>query len=328
MKKNKSNLSEYPLVSVIIPLYNQKQFVGEAIESILEQSYPNIEIIVVNDGSTDDPGKILEQFCGKITLINQENRGLAGARNTGINNAHGEYFQFLDADDFLHRDKIKLQLEYSEIEEDSISYCEISRYYGDKNAIFSRNVGKIEDIFSRYYNLWDYYPTPIHSLLFKKETIQKFGLFPEDLKANEDRYYLAKMAAAGVKFHYFPFIGGYYRIHQKSMNAQKIHIINNFIIFYKKINSELGNDIIKERYSYSGQQMMSANLTYIYLCEVKNGTRIRELRQIKKIIKNDIPKFEVKPIPSRIKNFKRIKLFLISHIKRWMRKIKFLMSSN
>ena len=90
------------LISVVIPLYNQKKYISQAIDSILSQSYDNIEIIVVNDGSTDNPKSILKKYHGKIKLIEQTNKGLAAARNIGIAESSGSYIQFLDADDFLN----------------------------------------------------------------------------------------------------------------------------------------------------------------------------------------------------------------------------------
>ena len=98
-----------PLVSVIIPLYNQKQYIGRAIKSVLRQTYSPIEIIVVNDGSTDNPHEILISYLDKIRIITQSNKGLAAARNAGFNIAKGKYIQFLDADDTILKNKIETQ---------------------------------------------------------------------------------------------------------------------------------------------------------------------------------------------------------------------------
>lgn len=86
-------------VSIIIPCYNQAQYLGEAIESALDQTYENIEIIVVNDGSPDKTKEVASLF--PVKLVNQANKGLASARNTGIMNAMGDYVLPLDSDDFL-----------------------------------------------------------------------------------------------------------------------------------------------------------------------------------------------------------------------------------
>ena len=93
-KSIRSNSFEKGLVSVVIPNYNQAQYIRTAIESVRKQSYTNYEIIVIDDGSTDNSQEILREFKGDIQYIWQENKGLAGARNTGILAASGDFFQF------------------------------------------------------------------------------------------------------------------------------------------------------------------------------------------------------------------------------------------
>src|SRR5437667_615802 len=90
----------HPLVSVIIPAYNRGHFLALAIESALGQTYPKVEVIVVNDGSTDRMTReTAERYAGRIIYIEQENAGVAAARNAGIAAAAGEYFALLDSDD-------------------------------------------------------------------------------------------------------------------------------------------------------------------------------------------------------------------------------------
>lgn len=92
--------SEMALVSVVIPCYNQARFLGEAIEGVLEQSYPHFEVVVIDDGSTDNTSEVASRYPG-VRCIRQHNRGLAGARNEGIRRTIGDYLVFLDADDRL-----------------------------------------------------------------------------------------------------------------------------------------------------------------------------------------------------------------------------------
>ena len=100
-----------PLISIVIPTYNRRDFVIEAIESCLAQTYENIEIIVVDDGSSDGTARVLRARYGdRIHLIVQENQGPAIARNRGIDAANGDFIHFLDADDWLMPDKLRLCL--------------------------------------------------------------------------------------------------------------------------------------------------------------------------------------------------------------------------
>lgn len=99
-----------PLVSIIVPTYNVKHYIRECIESILNQTYKNIEIIIVNDGSTDNSMTMINDYVtsiNKIKVINQENQGLSAARNSGIERAKGKYIAMIDSDDKIKPDFIK-----------------------------------------------------------------------------------------------------------------------------------------------------------------------------------------------------------------------------
>ncbi|MCM3617923.1 glycosyltransferase family 2 protein [Sutcliffiella horikoshii] len=101
---------EKDLVSVIIPFYNKIEWLCEAVDSVLSQSYPNVEIVVINDGSTEDMSVFTEKYSDQIIYKYQENRGAAAARNVGIEICTGEYVAFLDADDLWYPDKLETQI--------------------------------------------------------------------------------------------------------------------------------------------------------------------------------------------------------------------------
>ncbi len=318
------------LVSVIIPLYNQKDFVGEAIESILNQSYSDIEIIVVNDGSTDNPSEVLDKYQKYIKLINQENKGLAAARNAGIQNSSGKYIQLLDADDFLVKDKIKLQLEFNEARSSDVSYCEISSYDNSTGSSSPRNVGEVKDMFSHLFNFWCPYPIPVHSLLIKKDIFKRFGFFEEDLKAIEDRHFFSKLAFNKVTFDYFQFMGGFRRLHSRNMNKDKIHIIENVILYYNKIIDEIDEAdeaYFIENFCYSGYEMMCANLTYIYSIRIIEGTSLKELHKIKELLDRQGISFFSEPIPFEVRKFKKKPIIIYGYLKRWKKNIKLFMKN-
>src|SRR5207249_5665470 len=106
-------VGDAPRVSVIVPLYNLREFVGDAIESVLAQTLPahQLELIVVDDGSTDGGAEVVRHFVPPVRYLRQENRGLSAARNTGIRAARAPFLAFLDADDRLLPDKLAAQLE-------------------------------------------------------------------------------------------------------------------------------------------------------------------------------------------------------------------------
>ena len=106
-----------PVVSVIIPVYNMEQFLNACVDSVLSQTYPSLEIILVNDGSKDNSPAICEEIAKEhhqVVLIHQENRGVSVARNTGMQQATGKYLMFLDADDRLPEGAVKALIEAAE----------------------------------------------------------------------------------------------------------------------------------------------------------------------------------------------------------------------
>ena len=103
--------SRYPLISVIIPTFNQAQFIEEAVQSVLGQSYRNLEIIVVDDGSTDHTKDVLSKYHNHITYLSQNNRGPSSSRNYGIRTARADHIAFLDSDDVWFPEKLEAQME-------------------------------------------------------------------------------------------------------------------------------------------------------------------------------------------------------------------------
>src|ERR1035438_6648430 len=113
------------MVSIIIPCFNHGHFLAEAVESALEQTHSKKEVIIVDDGSTDNTAQVARQFGDKVRYCWQKNRGLSGARNRGLSEARGEYIQFLDADDLLMPEKLEEQTKaLGDSQELRVSYCD------------------------------------------------------------------------------------------------------------------------------------------------------------------------------------------------------------
>lgn len=142
-------MSESPLVSVVMPAYNAERYVEEAISSVVGQSYRNLELIVIDDASTDGTRAIIERFMGedhRIALIqNEVNSGVAVSRNKGIEAASGEWIALIDSDDSWENEKIQKQLRSLLKHNGDISYC--SYYmdtFDDNESLISRKVFQIE----------------------------------------------------------------------------------------------------------------------------------------------------------------------------------------
>lgn len=107
-------MNKYPLVSIIVPVYNVEIYLERCVKSIAEQSYPNFEVILIDDGSTDSSGMICDVWSKKsssVRVIHKENGGLSSARNAGLDTANGEYILFVDSDDWIHRDMLLVMTE-------------------------------------------------------------------------------------------------------------------------------------------------------------------------------------------------------------------------
>lgn len=126
-------------VSVIIPYYNGQRFIQQCIDSVLKQSYKNFEIILIDDGSTDEVDRVLELFGHQIRYLKQNKKGPAAARNYGIKEAKGEYVAFLDSDDIWLPKKLKLQVEFLDKNRDfSLVYSDLALF--DENGVIDENL--------------------------------------------------------------------------------------------------------------------------------------------------------------------------------------------
>lgn len=115
---NDGKLDTEPLVSVIIPTYNRREYIGEALDSVISQTYRNLEIIIIDDGSTDNTKEYVETHyrelieSGTIRYIYKEHSGISESRNAGIRNSFGSLLAFIDSDDIWDKDKLRLQVDY------------------------------------------------------------------------------------------------------------------------------------------------------------------------------------------------------------------------
>lgn len=214
------------LVSVIIPIYNAEKYIRESIGSVLNQTYPNLEIIAVNDGSTDSSLKILEEYSDKIQIISKQNGGTASALNLGIKNMKGEWFKWLSADDGLYPNAI----------EELISEAE--KLQDKKNILYSNydiidSEGKvIKQFVEPNYNelkifeinsiLLDHYVGNGTTSLIHKSAFDQFGLFDEDIGFAEDyELWLRLCVLHNFRLHLVPKILAKYRVHETQLTKAK-----------------------------------------------------------------------------------------------------------
>jgi glycosyltransferase involved in cell wall biosynthesis len=179
------------LVSVIIPTYNRAQCISNAIDSVLYQTYKHYEIIVVDDGSTDDTLKVLEKYSDIVRTFKQNNSGVAAARNLGIKMARGEWIAFLDSDDRWLPDKLNKQIYWLKEHKSQVCFCTALIDYGNERKSESLLYKKC-DVECVYFEdsielpvLYDV-PLWLPSAVIKKNLLYDIGLFDENLIVSED----------------------------------------------------------------------------------------------------------------------------------------------
>jgi glycosyltransferase involved in cell wall biosynthesis len=211
---------EMPLVSVVIPNFNNSKYIGIAIASVLEQTYKNIEIIVIDDGSTDNSLDSIKSLEGQIKVIASTNNGAASARNLGINASNGSIIAFLDSDDIWDSKKIEKQVSILLTNELDLVYCsgrEFGEIAGEYVAHRARFSGNCYPHFSRN-------PTVAiitlgcSTAIVKREVITKSGLFDEKFKGPaEDWDFFRRVCRYGnVDFIDEELV--WYRIHDRNIS--------------------------------------------------------------------------------------------------------------
>lgn len=193
-----------PLVSVVIPTFNRKTMLSRAIDSVLEQSYTNLELFVIDDGSSDGTGECIRKYCddARFHYFYQENKGQSAARNFGIGKSNGEFIALLDSDNYWLRDKLKNQIEFFNGRKDSdILYSEIVPIDEHGKELPKRS----QQRFSGYVlgNLLRANFVTNNTVLVKRKCFDEMGGFDEKLRYAED-YDLWLRFATRYRFIYHP----------------------------------------------------------------------------------------------------------------------------
>ena len=215
----------HPKVTVIIPNYNNRRFIAESVESVLQQSYKNVELIVVDDGSTDSSLLELDKYLPRIKIIRQLNSGVAAARNAGILSSTGEFIAFLDSDDVWLPEKLKKQMKILLESSLDLVYC------GGKE-LKNDTVTGITFLPEYEGNLYDYYkkfPTKAIILLggstvvFKKSLLTKVGIFNTAVPApTEDLDFFRRMSKTGIRVGYSSEQLILYRTHESNASRRSL----------------------------------------------------------------------------------------------------------
>lgn len=197
--------------SVIIPAYNSEKTIVRTLDSVFNQNYASLEVIVVNDGSTDNTEQVVKSYSDKIIYIAQKNSGVSVARNTGFQHSSGDFIQYLDADDLLTEDKISKQVKAIVDSRSDVAYGDWKKFneldgYQEFETIVREIKGRPE--IELITDFW----VPLAALLYTRSIAIKIGSWNLDLPIIQDARYALDAAIQGAKFIYTPGIMGLYRV--------------------------------------------------------------------------------------------------------------------
>ena len=286
-----------PEVSIILPSYNYENYIGKAIDSVINQSYPNWELIIIDDGSTDNSINVIKRYRDKrIHLFTQKNIGVSKTLNRGIQLSKGKYICFLDADDKYHPEKLSYQVEYMDSgfdivttevqaiddkdEKSSFEHFNVTWNSYDKDKIFGKD--KLSNFLYKNYFCKS-------SLMIKKNLFDKYGLFdPRLITAYDLELWLKIIPNAQITR--IDKVLTYYRWHNKNettINNNRIRtelllILDNFI---KNIDTSIDDKLLK-KYLESINNCIKENNLYkgfIALQLIKNVYKLEDNYDLLKI---------------------------------------------
>lgn len=250
-----------PKVSVIIPTYNRKLMIVECLESVLAQTYKDLEIIIVDDGSTDNTEDVLRPYSGRITYIKQSNQGNAAARNTGIKVVKGELVAFQDSDDLWVQDKLGKQVRYLDEHPDVDMVCGNGVIFGNTKDVgrFVISEKRAKILEKNGINLKDNFMkstirTP--TIVIKKKVLDELGGFDPNLRVCVDGdfslRFLTKYKAAFMNEVLFRL-----RKHDDNLSADReqrllhsIKLINKLLTDKPELEDIIGRENINKRLAY------------------------------------------------------------------------------
>ncbi len=197
--------AETPLVSVVIPAYNAEEYVAAALDSVLAQDWQPFEVVVVDDGSSDGTGTIVQSYPG-IRYIRQENAGAAAARNTAIANTRGEFVANFDADDLLPPYRLRVQAEYL------LAHPEVGCVFGRQQWLSPPPWLPRDDVYGDL-------DGPLTTAMFRRDVLVGLGGYDESYTRGEDLDLVVRMREHSIRFEVLPDVLLYRRYHGDSLSA-------------------------------------------------------------------------------------------------------------
>lgn len=293
-----------PKISIIVPVYNVEKYLSRCIESILNQTFREFELILVNDGSTDKSGYICNKYKNldeRVIVINKENGGASSARNYGLNIARGEYIGFVDSDDYVHKYMFQVLYDNALKYSSDITMCNYKIVYDIKYEDFDdldikNYTPKFYSNIEAQYRLYDYLGIVLPwNKLYKKSIFE--GLRYEEGKIHEDEIIIHKLLYKANLILDIPLQLYFYEQREGSVmnskysikNLDKIYALRDRVLFYKKVG--LDDLRHKSEYHYTKQffvEYFNAKYKLTNSDEEINQMRKEYIGMIKLLLKNPL----------------------------------------
>jgi hypothetical protein len=268
-----------PKVSILIPCYNAEQWIGQAIESALAQNWPNMEVIVVDDGSTDGSCEVIKSFGGKICHEFGPNRGGNPCRNRLLELSSGEWVQFLDADDYLLPVKVSMQMEMAS--KADVIYGPILLRTEATNCVHAK-LGILDsgaDLYEQWIR-WQVCQTG--GVLWRREALLQIGGWNESFACCQDNEVCLRAIKAGLKFGYCSEPGAVYRIwsegtvcrkNPRQVIQNKTTLIDDMLEWLKKTS------VLEDKHLAAAGQMSFEMARTLAKCSILEAGRYAKVRK-------------------------------------------------
>lgn len=280
-----------PLISVIVPIYNVEKYLEKCIESIVNQSYKNLEIILINDGSPDSSKEICEkyrQIDSRIVLINKKNGGLSSARNAGLKNATGEIIVCVDSDDWINKDMIQVMYQNLEKYNADLSVCNFEIKDASGKSDIKKFTEQIEILNKEQAMQYAILPEKFYGFAWNKmyrRSILKDMLYDESIRKGEDSPFTCQYISRCEKIVYQDIPLYYYRqdtvsISRSKFNEGKMTVLKAYSdilhLLEEQKFSQKTIDLQKVQYA---NQMLSLLVNIIETDRKKYKSNIHELKK-------------------------------------------------
>lgn len=278
-----NEFQENPLVSVVSPCYNVERYLSRFLECILSQTYKNIEIILVNDGSTDNTGYILDDIASKdnrVSIIHKSNGGCSSARLAGIKRASGEYIYSCDPDDYMELNCIQALVDTAHASGADIIYCDYDCMYTDRTVPVIYKLNNLDKLTYLHAQLAGGMWGVFWNKLIRKSLLDEYHVYPDARVSLWDDYHVVNGCAAFAnKIAYCPKVLYHYNCENQDsiMHNVSLKSFESIVLAIKLLEKHFERSGVMQYVKHDFLQLCAKNKEYLLFSQYRNFRKWREL---------------------------------------------------